>query len=232
MVQIRLLQVNNYTRLLGIGLGILLVVLGILAFNSQDFNDTREAAEEARSSLPWIWSALREYRNKNGQFPPSVVSDDKGKPMYSWRVAILYVLDEKTLGDMFDKADSWNSKANSKLIAESPFHTYGLKDEKRVPGATAYLAVDVPGTYWGTSRSVYGEPNSIIAIQYSESDTIWSEPREFKIDKNEDFDQLAKKWKGCWALFRNGDVRQIPRNVSAEQLHILRGISPHKEGGE
>ena len=38
--------------------------------------------------------ALHNYHDEHGSFPPAYVSDESGRPLYSWRVLILPYLDD------------------------------------------------------------------------------------------------------------------------------------------
>ena len=74
----------------------------------------REAARRAQASnnLKQIGIALHNYHDTFNSFPPSVVSDENGRPLYSGRVLLLPFLEQKPLYDQFDLTQPWDSPAN------------------------------------------------------------------------------------------------------------------------
>src|SRR5262249_11555843 len=65
----------------------------------------REAARrmQAGNHLKQLGLALQIYHDAYGEFPPAVVSDPNGRPLYSGRVLLLPFLEQKPLYDQFDK---------------------------------------------------------------------------------------------------------------------------------
>src|SRR5947209_6417242 len=57
--------------------------------------------------------ALHNYESGNGRYPPSASYDPHGKPLLSWRVAILPFIDEKALYDQFHQDEAWDSPHNA-----------------------------------------------------------------------------------------------------------------------
>ena len=74
----------------------------------------REAARRAQSSnnLRQIGIALHNYHDTYKSFPPAVVTDAEGKPLYSGRVLLLPFLEQKALYDGFDLSQAWDSAEN------------------------------------------------------------------------------------------------------------------------
>jgi hypothetical protein len=64
--------------------------------------------------------AFEKYHEANGHYPPAVVCDKDGKPLYSWRVALLPYLDENPLYAQFDRELPWDHPTNFRLLARMP----------------------------------------------------------------------------------------------------------------
>src|SRR5213078_2963713 len=64
--------------------------------------------------------ALRRYHDRHGRFPPAVVTDADGKPLYSWRVLILPFLDEEGPYRRFHLNRAWDHPSNRALLDQMP----------------------------------------------------------------------------------------------------------------
>jgi hypothetical protein len=82
---------------------------------------TRSAREAARRSqcvnkLKQIGLAMENYRMVNGCLPPAAITDQTGKPLLSWRVALLPYLDSVELHQKFHLDEPWDSPHNLSLV--------------------------------------------------------------------------------------------------------------------
>src|SRR3954462_6657196 len=104
------------------GAGLIVVVIGVLAslfvcggvclaLLLPAVQAARQAARRAQSSnnLKQIMIALHNYHDANGSFPPAVVTDADGQPLYSGRVLLLPYLNQAALQSSLDLAEPWNS---------------------------------------------------------------------------------------------------------------------------
>ena len=76
----------------------------------------REAARRVESAnlLRNMAIAVHNYHDAYGHFPTNIVDAD-GKPLLSWRVAILPFIEEMNLYDQFRLDEPWDSEHNIKL---------------------------------------------------------------------------------------------------------------------
>ncbi|MEM7313616.1 MAG: DUF1559 domain-containing protein, partial [Planctomycetota bacterium] len=63
------------------------------------------------SNLTRIGQAMSQYVKEKGHYPPAYVTDDNGKPLYSWRVLLLPYLGEDRLHTQFDLTKAWDDPA-------------------------------------------------------------------------------------------------------------------------
>ena len=63
--------------------------------------------------------ALHNHHDAYRSLPGNIVSED-GKPLLSWRVAILPFVDEYDLHERFHLDAPWNSEHNIKLVEQMP----------------------------------------------------------------------------------------------------------------
>ncbi len=72
------------------------------------------------NKLRQIALAMLNYHAVNGHFPPAVIRDRDGRPLYSWRVALLPYLDQGALYKEFRADEPWDGAHNRKLLAKIP----------------------------------------------------------------------------------------------------------------
>jgi RNA polymerase sigma factor (sigma-70 family) len=73
-----------------------------------------------RRNLRELALALHNYNDVHGHLPPPAITDKTGKPLLSWRVAILPFIDQDALYKEFKLNESWDSPHNKKLLAKMP----------------------------------------------------------------------------------------------------------------
>ena len=131
---------------------------------------------EAHNDLKWIGFALHEYHDRHGSFPPSVVRDEHGNAIHSWRSIIDQdlnsIVNEGKRYRAYDFSSPWNSKANSQT------------DAQRSPGDRPYqfLTVVDPRAVWNEngSRSMKeitdGTSHTLLAIGVRDTGVKWHQP--------------------------------------------------------
>ena len=71
-------------------------------------------------NLKMIGLALHNYHDTYGSFPPAIVTDANGKPLYSWRVLLLPFMEEQALYQQFAVDEPWDSATNRPLLKQMP----------------------------------------------------------------------------------------------------------------
>src|SRR5207253_804389 len=75
---------------------------------------------QSANQLKQIGLALHAYHDANMSLPPPAISSPDGRPLLSWRVAILPYLGHDTLFRRFNLQEAWDSPGNRALLAEMP----------------------------------------------------------------------------------------------------------------
>src|SRR6185295_2767398 len=88
----------------------------------------------AMNNLKIIGLAMHNYHDTNQRFPAAAIYDKQGKPLLSWRVAILPYLNQKQLYESFHLDEPWDSEHNRKLIPRMPAE-YAAAGAMPPPGA-------------------------------------------------------------------------------------------------
>jgi hypothetical protein len=160
----------------------------------------RESAARAQSqnNLKQIGIAMHNYHSSFSGLPPGAIYSKEGKPLLSWRVAILPYIEELNLYNQFHLDEPWDSPNNKPLLALMP-KVYaapgraGQTDQTyyrifhRKEGASGAFAEDHPvfdgqqsRQFWGITR---GTSNTILVVETAES-VPWTKPDELPFPVN------------------------------------------------
>jgi Ca-activated chloride channel family protein len=91
--------------------------------------------------LTQIGLALRSYHDAFGCFPPAAIVDKQGRPMLSWRVAILPYVGSAQRYSRFRIDEPWDSPHNFSLVNDRPDVYACPSDPDLKPGMTGYQVV-------------------------------------------------------------------------------------------
>lgn len=189
----------------------------------------REAASRtsAANNLKQIGLAMHNFHDTNNRFPPPAVLDQAGKPLLSWRVAVLPYLGRADLYDQFKRDEPWDSEHNRKLIEKMPefYLSPGMKNE----GKTRYLAATGEGALFSVKEGpqirqvVDGTSNTIMAVEAAENRAvIWTKPDDLAFDPQRPLEGLiGARAGGFQAVFTDGAVRFIAQTIDLNQLKAL-----------
>lgn len=172
---------------LAVALVTVLLIVGILAaLLIPAVGAARQAAKRAQSSnnMKQLALAMHNYHDVHKCFPPAVVTDANGKPLYSGRVLLLPYLEQSHLYDAWDKSQAWDSPANQPL-SQTMIPTFRDPADTGPPGQTSYLFVTGQGTIGEAGKAVKigeimdGTSNTIIFVEVAGSGIHWVEPRDW-----------------------------------------------------
>src|SRR3989442_581955 len=77
----------------------------------------KAARQQSANNLRQLALAMHIYSDIYNHLPPAALKDKKGKPLLSWRVAILPFIEEEKLYKEFHLDELWDSAHNMKLLA-------------------------------------------------------------------------------------------------------------------
>ena len=169
------------------------------------------------------------YASANGTFPPAYIADKKtGKPLLSWRVAILPYLEQQALYQQFHLDEPWDSEHNKKL-ADTVIAVYRSPASRAKPSLTNYLTVRGKDTAFPGKDGIKiasitdGMSNTIMVVEASDAKAVpWTKPDDFEYDEKQPAAGLAGLWPGVFqAAFCDGSVHAISTAIDAETLRRL-----------
>ena len=209
---------------LGIGVGLALPAV----------QKVRSAASRTQSAnnLKQIGLAIHNYHDVHNKFPEDI-KDADGKPLLSWRVAILPYIEQEALYKQFKLDEPWDSKHNlplSKIVvktfvspdAEAPTDAdgYALTNYPGVAGPGTMFDPDGGLTFAGVTD---GLSNTVMVLE-SATAAPWAKPGDLVIDPKKDVPKLRPVGgqKTINVLMGDGSVRAVdPAKVPDKIWRLL-----------
>ena len=180
------------------------------------------------NNMKQVGLALHNYHSAFRQLPPSAITDEDGKPLLSWRVAILSFIEEQALYQQFRLDEPWDSEHNLPLSKQLPA-VYSAPNTQTPPGTTVMQAVvgdDIglrPLEKTSFRDFLDGLSNSILVMQVDpDAAVIWSKPEDLEIDMDNPMEHLGNAERGGFhVLMGDGAVRFMTDSVDVDLLKKL-----------
>ena len=202
----------------------------------------REAARRAQcvNNLKQIGLAFHNYASANNGFPATAITSPDGKPLLSWRVAILPYIEQQPLYQKFKLDEPWDSPHNKELIKYMP-QIYACPSGNMVggPNTTTYRVFSGKGALLDPARPTTiaevtdGTSNTIMVVEAKQA-VPWTKPDELPFDPDVAAHPPAPLFGagsfhpgGFNAAFADGSVRFIKLSIN---LNTLRALITKAEG--
>ena len=178
--------------------------------------DARSAARRAQqmNNMKQIAVAMLMYEQIHGSFPPAVI-EKEGKPLLSWRVAILPFLEEDVLYKQFHLDEAWNSPHNLEVAKRMPA-IFQSPDSPRT-GKTRVMLFTGKGAAFDGGKKIAatdirdGTSNTILCVEAGPDKAVpWTKPEDLPFDPEKPLAALGKiSPQGLIAAFFDGHVEQL-----------------------
>jgi hypothetical protein len=157
---------------------------------------------------------------------PGNILDKDGKPLLSWRVAILPFLEEADLYKQFKLDEPWDSDNNKKLVEKMP-KVYTPVRVKSKAGETYYQTFTGKGTLFVDNVAKYtlgnipdGTSNTGFVYEAGEP-VIWSKPADLVYDEKK-LPKLGGIFDGEMLVgMGDGSVRHFKKNPDEQHLRYV-----------
>lgn len=154
------------------------------------------ARMQSMNNLKQIALAIHNYEATYGHLPRDITDKD-GRPILSWRVAILPYVEQNALYQKFKLDEPWDSKHNK------PYSDVAIKlfmspqaDPPTPPGMTQYKVFSGPGTIFEPGKKITftditdGTSNTILVVEAGDS-VPWAKPADIPFDPKKAPPKLA-----------------------------------------
>ncbi len=149
---------------------------------------------EAMKNLKILAIGMLNYQDAQGTLPPPAIRSRGGKPLLSWRVAILPYIEHQPLYGQFKLDEPWDSAANKKVLAEMP--KFFASGQPAGSGLTCYKVFAGGGAAFdpvkGRRLSDFtdGASNTLLIVQAGDP-VPWTKPEDFEYDPAKPLPDLA-----------------------------------------
>jgi len=203
----------------------------------------RDAARRTQvtSNFKQVMVAMATYEAANGHFPAQAICAADGRPLLSWRVALLPFLDGGDLHRQFRLNEPWDSPHNLDLLGRMP----AVYADPAAPAGQAARGLTTVQTLAGTGTAFSAPDKAIAAGPISDgvSRTIaivealpdnavpWTKPDDIEFDPERPLAGVGnpRRVGGMFAAgFFDGHTRMIEADVDPEVFRAL--VTP--SGGE
>ena len=181
----------------------------------------------ALNNLKNIALAMVIYEGTYGAFPAAAICDKKtGKPLLSWRVAILQYIEEEALYKQFKMDEPWDSEHNLKLAKNMPKVYFNPKANKPGDNKTHYRLFYGKGAAFELNKPTQiinitdGLSNTLMAVEAEES-VVWTNPNDLAFDPTKALPKMLSIDGKFSAAYCDGSVRTFKMPIDQEILKLL-----------
>src|SRR5262249_23620919 len=156
-----------------------LVLRRIGADPKQDALDQNKA--KCASNLATLARIMHDYVLDKRSYPAAAIYSKDGKPLLSWRVALLKRMDEDDLLKEFKTDEPWDSAHNKKLIKKMPKISALPGVETKEPGMTFFQVFTGKGTIFESKEGLKltdhlkGGGHNFMIVEAGEP-VVWTKP--------------------------------------------------------
>jgi hypothetical protein len=182
----------------------------------------------AMNNLKQIGLAMHNCHDAKKALPAAAIVDADGKPLLSWRVAILPYLQQDELYKQFHLDEPWDSEHNLKLLAKMPDVYERPGAETLAPGQTPYLAIVGEKAIFDAKqprnfRTITDGLSKTIMVVEARADhaVAWTKPDDLTLDDNTSDALFGARENFFLACFGDGAVRVVADTIDAAMLQAL-----------
>jgi hypothetical protein len=189
--------------------------------------DHPEARATTVRYLKFIGWAMHGFTAKNGGRLPAPAIRKGGRPLLSWRVAILPFLEEFSLHERFHLDEPWDSPHNASLLDEMPRAYAPVTGTDAAPYTTYYQGIVGPGSVFdgdeGTKiADVIDAARPTLMVVEAAQPAPWTKPEDVPYSDAEPLPTLGGQFgDGFYGGLAEGSVRFFSDSIAPETLRAL-----------
>ncbi len=181
-----------------------------------------------RNHLKQLALAMHNFHDVYKHFPSAAIRDAQGRPLLSWRVALLPFLEENQLYKQFHLDEPWDSEHNKALIRKMPSVFAPHSPRLRAEGKTTLLVPVGKQTIFGPPEGVSireiidGTSTTIMIVDADEARAVdWTKPADLNVDGVDAKQAVYGTRKEVVCAFADGSAHVLGPALTAEQVRAL-----------
>lgn len=188
--------------------------------------DLAAARERAANNFKLMGLAMHNYASVANRLPASAIRKD-GKPLLSWRVAILPYIEQAELYKKFHLDEPWDSPHNMPLLKEMPGVYAPTIPNKAASGSTFCQVIAGPGALFdgeeGTKLTDVGDGLAWTLMVVEGSEPVpWTKPQDLDYDKDKPLPRFGGPFAdGFHALMGDGGAFFLTKKLDEQTLRAL-----------
>jgi RNA polymerase sigma factor (sigma-70 family) len=183
------------------------------------------AHAQTRTKLNEIGRGMLAHFDDHQTYPGPALYGKDGKPLLSWRVALLPYLDEGELYKQFRLDEPWDSEHNRQLLAKIPA-LYRRPGAARNDTTTPYQVFAGQGTIFEGPKGLGyrdipdGIANTILVVEAA-APVPWTKPEDLPYSATGKIPELGSALADItYALFADGKVHALKRRFDPDALRL------------
>jgi hypothetical protein len=194
-------------------------------FQKEEAKKLARLSKESQNNLKQLALALHNYHDVFIGLPGPAILSNEGKPLLSWRVAILPFIEQAQLYQQFKLNEPWDSPHNIKLLDKMPkiFAAPGVKTT--TGNVTFYQAIVGKDAAWRTDKKMRfpadfpdGMSRTILLAEASEP-VPWTKPADISYDVKKPLPKFGWLKEGFNVVMADGTTRFVSRKMIEATLH-------------
>ena len=200
---------------------LVLFIMGYVGIRNQ------QARTHSNNNLKQLVLAMHMHHDVYKRLPAAASYDPQGRPLLSWRVAILPFVEQANLYQQFHLNEPWDSPHNLQLLSRMPaVFDSGRGDAP--PDHTHYMVFTGPNTpYRGPTPPrlpatfLDGTSNTILIVE-ADATVPWTKPADLPVTPNAPLPRFGGVWgSGFYVAMADGSTRFLDhRRVSEQTLRL------------
>jgi Protein kinase domain/Protein of unknown function (DUF1559) len=180
--------------------------------------------------------AIIDYESANRRLPLSAIYSTDGKPLLSWRVAVLKHLKEDSLFAKFHLDEPWDSPHNIQLLSNMPEVFGGDSDGKIESFTTFYQLLTGSSTPFPLDPRVTVRSSNVIdglartlGVVEAGIAVPWTKPEDVLVPDSGAMPKLGGLFEeGFQGAFLDGSTRSFVRTIDSDH-DTLRAMAGHRD---
>jgi RNA polymerase sigma factor (sigma-70 family) len=192
--------------------------------------EANEAAARTRSmnNLQQIALAMLNYHDQHKRMPAPALTDAAGKPLLSWRVALLPYLNEQALYDQFHLDEPWDSPHNRDLLPKIPKWYAPVRKPTARPYDTYYQVFVGKGTAFEPGPGLRlpdsfpdGTSKTLLVVE-ADDPVPWTKPTDLPYAPDRPLPKVGGQFPDSFHLaMGDGSVTTLPKSMPSSLLRAL-----------